>query len=447
MLVFLHAVPWFHEQFGMCPDGIAFQPAMTTLAAIYCLSFLLCVAITPALRVIARRCELVDRPDGNCKVHSESVPVAGGIAVFLSVVVALGATLVIPNAMLGELNEQARFLWTLLVAAGAICLVGLADDRWGLRARYKLLGQIVAVALIVAGGLTVRTIRLFHWELDLGLLAVPFTAFWLLGAINSLNLLDGMDGLLSSVGAVISLAMAAMAVMGQHWAAACVAVALAGALLGFLCFNFPPATVFLGESGSMLIGLIIGMLGIHSSLKGPATIALTAPVVALTIPIFDTLAAIIRRKLLGRSVSSGDRDHLHHCLLRRGFSNRAVLSFVSIGAFATGAGALASLALNNEAFAALSAIGVVVTFVATRIFGYVEFQLMKDRLISCGAALLGRTRRDVSTHIVQPAIPQPVTQPNVTSVSCEASDAAGLPVGLADLATESESSTWAVGSN
>src|SRR5439155_5894298 len=120
--------------------------------------------------------------------------------------------------------------------------------------------------------------RIFDWHVELGLLAVPFTLFWLLGAINSLNLIDGMDGLLSSVGLIVTLAMAAMAVLGEQWMAACVAVALAGALLGFLRYNFPPASIFLGDSGSMLIGLVIGALAIRSSLKSPATVALAAPV-------------------------------------------------------------------------------------------------------------------------------------------------------------------------
>src|SRR5437868_2212657 len=151
-------------------------------------------------------------------------------------------------------------------------------------------------------------------------MAVPVTLFLLLGAIGSLNLIDGMDGLLSTVGVLVSLAVAGMAVMGGHWLAACAAVALAGALLGFLRYNFPPATIFLGDSGSMLIGLVLGVLAIKSALKTPTTVALMAPAVLLTIPIFDTFAAILRRKLTGRSIYSTDRGHLHHCLLSRGLS-------------------------------------------------------------------------------------------------------------------------------
>src|SRR5581483_6199758 len=120
-----------------------------------------------------------------------------------------------------------------------------------LRGRHKLVGQCIAVGIVIVGGVRVEHIHLFDWTLELGLLSVPFTGFILLGAINSLNLIDGMDGLLSSVGLIITLAMGALAAVGHHWIAACIALSLAGALLGFLRYNFPPASIFLGDAGSM----------------------------------------------------------------------------------------------------------------------------------------------------------------------------------------------------
>src|SRR5262245_41967258 len=358
---------------------------MSTLAVILCMSFVLCVAITPILRGVALRCGLVDRPDGDRKVHPGSVPVAGGVAVFMSICAVLGTARFMTHSLSDDLSEQTRFLVGLLLAGITICLVGLADDWLGLRARYKLLGQIVAVGLVMSAGLMVRTIRLFHWELDLGLLAVPFTAFWLLGAINSLNLIDGMDGLLGSLGLIICLAMGGMAVLGQHWAMAAVAVAMGGALLGFLRFNFPPASIFLGDSGSMLIGLVVGFLGIQCSLKAPATIALAAPLAIMTIPILDTILAITRRKLTGRSIYATDRGHLHHCLLRHGLSNRRALMLVATLCLVTVVGTLTSLLLSNELVAVLSALAVVVMLIVTRLFGHAEMLLIMNRVWSTAA--------------------------------------------------------------
>jgi UDP-GlcNAc:undecaprenyl-phosphate GlcNAc-1-phosphate transferase len=189
-----------------------------------------------------------------------------------------------------------------------------------------------------------------------------------------------MDGLLSSVGFIISLAMAAMAVLGNQWVAACLAAALAGALLGFLRYNFPPASIFLGDSGSMLIGLVLGALALRGSLKGPATVALVAPVAMLVIPVFDTLTAIVRRKLTGRSIYAGDRGHLHHCLLARGFSTHRTLFWISCSCLCTAAGALVSVSFGNELYAVVTALAVIGVYLVTRLFGFAELMLVKNCL-------------------------------------------------------------------
>jgi UDP-GlcNAc:undecaprenyl-phosphate GlcNAc-1-phosphate transferase len=360
---------------------------MTTLLVILGSSFGICVFVTPLARALAARYGLVDWPDGKRKVHARATPRAGGIAILLSATVALSASLIASRSVRDQLAEEGLTWLGLLVAACVICLVGLVDDLRDLRVRHKLVGQLAAILIVISSGLLVRNISLFGWELQLGLLAVPCTVFWLLGAINSLNFIDGMDGLLSCVGGIITLAMAVMAALGEHWAAACVAVALLGALVGFLRYNLPPATIFLGDSGSMLIGLVLGALAIQSSLKGPATIALAAPLAVLTIPILDTTAAIARRKLTGRSLYATDRGHLHHCLLHRGFSSWGVLLCVSFLCLVTVAGALASLTLKNELFALLTALAVVAVLIATRLFGYAEFLLVKERLLSTTVSL------------------------------------------------------------
>jgi UDP-GlcNAc:undecaprenyl-phosphate GlcNAc-1-phosphate transferase len=172
---------------------------------------------------------------------------------------------------------------------------------------------------------------------------------------------------------------------------------LGGALIGFLFYNFPPASIFLGDSGSMLIGLVVGVVAIQSSLKGPATIALATPTALLIIPVFDTTAAILRRKLTGRSIYDTDRGHLHHCLLRRGFKAYHVLMLVSGFCLLTVTGVLASLALKNELLAILSAVTVVSILVVTRLFGYGELALLGQRFQSILASL-GRPRKDGSNQ-------------------------------------------------
>jgi UDP-GlcNAc:undecaprenyl-phosphate GlcNAc-1-phosphate transferase len=353
-------------------------------------SLVSCLALIPLVRVLARRCGLVDKPDGRRKIHTRPIPLGGGVAVLAAMGLAVAATLAAPGVVRYRLDDSWFPALGLGLAALLICAVGLADDYRPLRGRYKLIGQALAVAVVIGFGVEVRSVHVFGWHVELGLLAVPFTAFFLLGAINSLNLLDGMDGLLGSAGAVISLALAAMAALGGHWGAAALAAALAGALAGFLRYNLPPASIFLGDCGSMLVGLVLGTLAIECCLKAPAAIALSAPVVLLILPLFDTTAAIIRRKLTGRSIYTTDRGHLHHCLLRRGFSVWRVLLLVSAFCLATGLAVLASQAFNNEWIALLTGLAVVGVLVLTRLFGYAEMILIKERLFSLGGALFRR---------------------------------------------------------
>jgi UDP-GlcNAc:undecaprenyl-phosphate GlcNAc-1-phosphate transferase len=344
-------------------------------------SLAVALVAVPLARRFARHVGLVDRPDGRRKLHHRAVPVAGGVAILVSALCVLaGAAYLSPAA--ADLFGSAGELTGLLPGAVAICLVGVLDDRYGLRGRYKLLGQTFAVATVLAFGVRVEAIHLFAWRIELGWFAVPFTLFWLLGAINSLNLLDGMDGLLGTVGTIVSLAIAALAALHGHWAEAAVAATLAGALIGFLRYNWPPATIFLGDAGSMLIGLVIGVLAIRCSLKGTATVALATPLALLILPIFDTAAAIVRRKLTGRSIYTTDRAHLHHCLLGRGLSRPVVLLLVSSLCLLTVVGVLASTAYQNEFLALLSAAAVVAVLVATRLFGHAECVLLVK---SCGA--------------------------------------------------------------
>lgn len=373
---------------------------MPPLLCLLGVSFALGLIFTLLARKAAARLGLVDAPDGRRKIHAQPTPVTGGIAVFLAASFTLASALWLAPASFEALVVESASLGALLFASLIICAVGLLDDARGLRGRHKLLGQLVAVTVVIASGTVVHTVHIFDWEIELGYLSIPFTVFWLLGAINALNLIDGMDGLLGSVGVILCLGMSVIALTAGHVVAAAVSLSLAGALLAFLCFNFPPASIFLGDCGSMLVGLVVGVLAIQSSLKGPATVALATPAALLTIPIFDTLAAITRRKLTGRSIYSTDRGHIHHCLRRSGLSPRAVLALVSGLCSLLVLGALASVAFNNELLALLAAITVVTLLVVRRLFGYVEAILIRENLYAL-AAVLTRSSARPKAHQLQ----------------------------------------------
>lgn len=339
------------------------------------------LVLTRFARNAAARSGWVDPPDGRRKKQAAPVPVAGGVAVFVAAVQALVAASVANPDVAAALTANLARTLALLAGAGLIVLLGLIDDRHDLRARYKLLGQLAAVLVVVLGGdFVVSRVGLFGYSVELGPLAVPATCLWLLACVNALNLIDGMDGLLGTVGGIALLTLAVIALLTGHLFAAAVALALAGAVFGFLWWNLPPATVYMGDAGSMLIGLVLGAVAIPASLKGPATVALGAPIAVLILPMLDTTAAVVRRKLTGRGLASTDRGHLHHKMLDRGLTVPRVLLVVAVLALVAAGGALASTAWNNDLFALVAATGVAVALLACRLFGNAELGLIRSRV-------------------------------------------------------------------
>lgn len=357
-------------------------PWLTAAAA-----FLLTVALTPLVRRAALHWDIVDRPDGHRKLHKAPMALGGGIAVCIGALVALGGALAIAGAAVPA--ADAFFLPAFFVTAVAICALGVIDDRWRLRGRQKLIGQLAIVLVLTWCGLRIDTIEALGLRIDLGLLAVPFTLFWLLGAINALNLIDGVDGLASSIGIIMSVTIAIMAALGGHVVDACCALALAGALAGFLVYNRPPAQIYLGDAGSMLIGLILGVLAIRSSLKGPATAALAAPVAVWAVLIFDVGMAILRRKLTGQSIYATDRAHLHHLLLKRGYSAGRVVMVIGLLCLICAVAAVASVIWNSEAVALGIAAVVLAALVLTRSFGHSECRLLAQRTHGAAVSMFG----------------------------------------------------------
>lgn len=357
-------------------------------------AFFLSLCITPLVRWWAIKYDLVDSPEPHRKLHHHTVPLGGGIAVLVATTMSVGLTVLWSGEISTAWSQSKNDLLSLLFASLILCIVGLADDLWNLRGRQKLLGQVLSIGVLLYSGVLIRDVQIFQWHIQLGILAIPFTMFWLLGAINALNLLDGADGFATTIGIIICGTIGGMAVLQGSPVEAMVSVAVAGALLGFFLFNSPPASIFLGDAGSMLIGLAVGVLAIQSSLKGPATVALSAPLAILAIPIFDSSAALVRRIFTGRSVYMGDRGHLHHSLLRGGFGPRGLLVGVALMCTFTSSGAFLSLFLQNEFFALGSVSCVLGVLIASRIFGFRELVLVANRTLAFGNSLMATTSQN-----------------------------------------------------
>lgn len=328
---------------------------MQTLIFITAAAFLISLLVTPLIRRGALRIGLCDRPDGQRKLHAESTAVGGGLAILIGFFGAIFLLLAYPNAWGHELSASPLFLIGFMVSATILCGVGLIDDRIMLRGRQKLAGQIVATMVLMASGVVIENVTILDWRLELGIFAYPITLLWILGAINALNLIDGADGLATSVGLILSLALAGMCFLSNHVSDGVLALMFAGSLAGFLYHNLPPARIFLGDGGSMLIGLMLGALAIRSSLKGPATVALAAPTAIMAIPMFDVLMAVIRRKLTGRSLYAPDRGHLHHRIAASGYGGIKTVIFFGVMCSVTALGALISVYEKNSRKRAISA--------------------------------------------------------------------------------------------
>ena len=298
---------------------------LVTFVIAFVLGWLLTYLLTPVIRESAIRIGFVDAPSAR-KKQKKPVALGGGLAVFLGSAGAIIAAFLFADwGTVQQLfvENDSRELAGLAAAALATLLMGLYDDAADLRGRYKLLGQLLIAGLLVYLGLRIEHIGVFGDDFQLGWLVIPVSLFWLVGAMNSINLLDGIDGLASSLGVILCLTFAAINGIYGRFPEAVVTLAMAGALVGFLRFNFAPATIYLGDAGSMIIGLLIGSIAVQTHTKTPAFIGDGDPARGLVDP---------DPRLRGRdpppeasrggASSPPDRGHLHHSLLVRGWTVR-----------------------------------------------------------------------------------------------------------------------------
>ncbi|MGA2035346.1 MAG: MraY family glycosyltransferase [Thermoguttaceae bacterium] len=266
------------------------------------------------------------------------------------------------------------------LAAGALWLVGIRDDIRPLSARCKLLCQTGVALLIVWSGFCPENVALLGHHVHLGWFGAVCMMGWLVLGINALNLIDGMDGLASVTGIVISTAIAITAGIQGNLPTLVLAMALAGGLAGFLVHNLPPATIFLGDSGSTFIGLVLSFLAFQFATDASATVHVTALVLLLFVPLLDTQLAIARRLLMGRSIFRGDRSHLHHQLLGRGFGIWKTLGLLGILSAVSVAAACLAAITGRELAAWATVLGSTGLLVAGRYIGGQELTLLRQAL-------------------------------------------------------------------
>ena len=276
--------------------------------------------LTPYIKQLAVKIGAVDKPDKR-KVHTQVMPRLGGLAIYLATMLAIVCSMPITRDLLG-----------ILLGGTWIVIVGVLDDKYSLPARVKLAGQVIAAVILVAFDVKIEWLNNpFGGYFYLEYLSIPFTVFWVISFINVVNLIDGLDGLAAGVSGIASITVILVAVHQGYFPVATLTAALAGGIIGFIHYNFNPATIFMGDTGSMFIGYMLAAISIFGAVKSAATIALIVPAIALGLPIMDTAFAILRRYSNGRPIFQPDKGHLHHRLLAMGLSQRqAVLLMYGI---------------------------------------------------------------------------------------------------------------------
>lgn len=370
------------------------EPSILIAAAA---AFVACMALVPIAKYFATRVNLVDRPDARRKLHRKPIPLAGGIAVLAAIVIAIVATgLLVMPAGHDHWFKLNNFL-AIFAGAFLLLIIGVIDDRHGMSGKTKLLGQVLAICLFLLLGQSSHEMNLFGFHIP-SYVGVGLICIWLLGTINAVNLIDGADGMASTVGAVASIALVIMSAVSGRSAEAVLAAAMAGAIIAFLIYNFPPASVFLGDAGSMMIGFLIGAVAVTSSSKEATTLVMVAPIAVVVIPLFDSFVAILRRRLTGRSIYTVDRGHIHHALMANGYGPKKMLVVVAILSIVSAVGGTLSAILNSSLPAVITVALVVGTLVLGRVFGFAEFQLLKNKLFNMGSAFLTAPHKDGGTR-------------------------------------------------
>jgi UDP-GlcNAc:undecaprenyl-phosphate/decaprenyl-phosphate GlcNAc-1-phosphate transferase len=299
---------------------------LTTFFIALCTSLFL----TPKVEEVAFKFNAMDKPDAR-KVHSRTMPRWGGLAIAMAAVLAILLCFRIfeQAQLLLEIKTQKNLLG-LFLGGSLMVIVGMIDDKFNMKAKYKLLGQILISLVVIRFGIAITFLTLPF----IGFVYLPtwlstlLTIIWIVGITNAINLLDGLDGLLAGVATIFALLFFAVSLLTGQIAVAITMMAIAGACVGFLRYNFNPARIFMGDTGSLFLGLMFACLSIIGAFKVTTTAAMLIPIFIMGLPIFDTSFAIIRRFAHGRPIFSPDKEHVHHQLLARGLSVRQTVLLI-----------------------------------------------------------------------------------------------------------------------
>jgi UDP-GlcNAc:undecaprenyl-phosphate GlcNAc-1-phosphate transferase len=296
-----------------------------TYLGIFVSAALISFLLTRSVRNIANSRGWVYPPPSSRHIHTDLIPRLGGIAIFIAFAVIAILLIGIPSLPGVEASLSRRTVLHILGPATLVFLLGLYDDFKPLKPHVKFAVQALAATLLFFGGFGVFQLPLLFGSHTPGWLALPLTILWVLWITNAFNLLDGVDGLAAGSALFSTLTVFVVSLVSGNFLISSLTLALAGVILGFLRFNFNPATIFLGDGGSLFIGFMLSALALAGAQKTPTLVAVAIPVVSFGLPVLETVLSVLRRFLSGQPLFAADRQHIHHKLLERGFSQQQVV--------------------------------------------------------------------------------------------------------------------------
>lgn len=328
------------------------------------LSFL----FTPLIKRLAIKINAIDVPKDERRVHKKPTPLLGGLAIYFSFII----TLALKN---GHLIKQEKGI---ILGATIIVIGGFLDDKYDLKPIIKLLFQIAAALCLILYDIKIISVTdpfsSYDSYINIMWLSLPLTIIWVVGITNAINLIDGLDGLAAGVALIstVTLFIIALLNISTRMEVAILTSVLIGAIMGFLPYNFYPASIFMGDTGAQLLGFLLGAISIEGAIKSAAAFAISVPILALGLPIYDTLFAMIRRKINGKPIMGADRGHLHHRLLDMGLTQRQAVIIMYLISTVLGAFAIIAMQISSaNSYFLLASIMILIVIIAWK-FGFFQ---------------------------------------------------------------------------
>lgn len=332
---------------------------MNNFIVVFFIAAIVSLVTTPLIKKLALKIKAIDIPKDERRVHKKPIPLLGGLAIYIAFLAGL---------MFKGGNVTSNDIGIILGGA-VIALGGFIDDLKDIKPAYKISIQLTAACILIISGVGINKITnpfssSIPW-FDIGIFSIPLTIIWVVGVTNAFNLIDGLDGLAAGIGFIASITLFIICILNGRYEAAILTAVLSGALIGFLPYNFYPAKIFLGDTGSQLVGFLLAAISIEGTIKSAAAFALAVPILAFGLPIYDTLFAIVRRKVNGKPIMQGDKGHLHHRLLDMGLTQKqAVIIMYLISMILGGMSIIAMKLSSQRAYFLVVFVVLIVCFIA-----------------------------------------------------------------------------------